>query len=182
MNRKTLYSVLIFTVTGTVTCILTGITFFGLEVFETKSPFFQFLVYGIIGSISFIFFKLKRYRDALFILILLFLFDILWIGSKFPITHLIYYLSVISGLFIFSKYFFIQTVTIKYARPLILASILALLFVVGFFTLKLIYASGQGKLLPFKNMPVGFLIGLGLGIGVELSEYLLSRSEALKDL
>lgn len=182
MNRKVLYTVVMFTFTGTLTSVLIGITFFGLEVFQPQSPFFQFLVYGIIGSISFILFKLNRYRDALFILSLLFLFEILWLGSKFPITHLLYYLSITSGLFIFYKYFFVQTQTIKYARPLILASILALLFVVVFFALKLIYAPGSGKLLPFKNMPVGFLIGIGLGIGIELAEHLHSRGKELKDL
>jgi hypothetical protein len=48
--------------------------------------------------------------------------------------------------------------------------------------LTFVYQAGQGKLLPFKNMPVGFLIGLGLGIGIELSEYLISQREELKEI
>lgn len=182
MNRKVLITVIIFTIIGTISCLLLGITFFGLEVFDIKSPFFQFVVFGLIGSISFILFKLKRYRDTLFILALLLLFEILWLGSKYPITHTLGYLSVVISTYIYTKYFFNKIQGVKYARPLILASLFAIFFVIVTFALNFIYQASQGNLFPFKNMPVGFLIGLGLGIGIELSEYLTSNRKELKNL
>lgn len=182
MNWKLFITVMIFSITGTITCLLLGVTFFGVEVFDTRSPFFQFVIYSIIGSLSFILFHLERYREAIFILVLLFLFGIIWLGSKYPLTHTLAYLSVIIGMYIYSRYFFTQIQTIKYSRPLILASIFAILFVMVTFILTLVYHANQGKLLPFKNMPAGFLIGLGLGMGIELSEYLISQREGLKDI
>ncbi len=81
-----------------------------------------------------------------------------------------------------SEYLFIQTRNVIYARPLILASLFAIFFVIVTIALNFIYQAGQGKLFPFKNMPVGFLIGLGLGLGIELSEYLISKRRELKNL
>ncbi|NOX87822.1 MAG: hypothetical protein GXO77_02270 [Calditrichaeota bacterium] len=58
----------------------------------------------------------------------------------------------------------------KYVRPLILAGIFSIFFVAGALILTVVYYSGTAKILSFRNMPVGFLIGLGLGMGFELSE------------
>jgi hypothetical protein len=182
MNWQFFITVMIFTILGSITCLLMGIIFFGFEIFEIRSTLFQFVVYGIIGSISFILFHLKRYRDAIFILVLLYLFEIIGLGFKYPLTHTLGYLSVIISMYIYSKYFFTQTQTIKYSRPLILASIFAILFVIVVLVLTFYYQAGQGKFLPFKNMPVGFLIGLGLGLGIELSEYLIAQRQELKNI
>jgi len=178
MKLNIIQKILIFTIIGTITSTLTGLVFFGFEIFQLKSTFFQFIIVGLICSLSFILFKLKRYRDSVFILIIIFLFEYMWVGSKYPITHFIYFLSVIICAFIYSKYFYIQSQQVKLSRPLILSSLMALIFVIDYYILLLIYEAGPGKLLPFKNMPIGFLTGLGVGIGIEVSEYLIFRIES----
>jgi hypothetical protein len=175
VNRKLLLTVLVIVISGSVSCILLGILFFGFEVFNSKSPFFQFVAYGIIGSVSFILFNLKRYRDATFVLVLLYLFNILLFSTKYLLTGLLYFLAVIAGSYIYSAYFFNQVKNIKTSRPLILAGIYAILFLIVTLLLVFIYEPTAGKLFAIKNMPIGFLIGLGLGLGIELSDYIISQ-------
>ena len=180
MNLKIIQIILATTILGTITSTLIGLVFFGLEVFQSKSPFFQFISVGLICSLSLVLFNLKRYRDSAFILIILFLFDYMWYGSKYPITHFIYYLSVILSTYVFSRYFYVQLEKIKYSRPLILSSLLSIMFVVAYLLLTMIYSSGPGSLRPFKNMPIGFLIGLGVGIGLEMAEHILDKLDLRK--
>jgi hypothetical protein len=177
VNRKILLTVLVIVISGSVSCILLGILFFGFDVFNSKSPFFQFVAYGIIGSVSFILFNWKKYRDAIFVLVLLYLFNILLFGTKYLLTGLLYFLAVIAGSYIYSAYFFNQAKNIKTSRPLILAGIYAILFLIVTLLLVFIYEPTAGKLFAIKNMPIGFLIGLGLGIGIELSDYIISQRE-----
>lgn len=123
MNRKLLLKVLIIVLSGSVSYILLGIIFFGFEIFNSKSPFFQFVVFGIIGSVSFMLFNWKRYRDSIFILVLPYLFNTLLFGTKYLLTGLLYFLAVITGSYLYSTYFFNQAKNIKTSRPLILAGI-----------------------------------------------------------
>lgn len=175
LNQKNLKTILIFAVTGIVCCTVLGFIFFGSDVFNTRSPMFQFPVYGFVGSVAFILFKLKSYRDALFILVLVFLLEYLLTGSRYLLTHLIYFSSVVLGVYLFLRYFYNRIRRIKYAGPLILAGIFGLLFVADMLLLSIIYSHGEVKFLPLKTMPIGFLIGLGVGIGIELSEYIKAR-------
>ncbi|MEJ2048292.1 MAG: hypothetical protein P8Y60_00330, partial [Calditrichota bacterium] len=119
----------------------------------------------------------KKYRDAIFGLVLLYLFNILLFGTKYLLTGLLYFLAVIAGSYIYSAYFFNQAKNIKTSRPLILAGIYAILFLIVTLLLVFIYEPTAGKLFAIKNMPIGFLIGLGLGIGIELSDYIISQRE-----
>lgn len=178
MDLKVIRKILIFTIISTILSTLIGLFFFGTEVFQSKSPFFQFIVVGFECSLSFVLFELNRYREAIFILIIVFLFDYMWFGSKYPVTHFIYFLSVVVCAFLYIKFFYRQAKMLKLYRPLVLSSLLGIMFVIDYYILLVIYGSGPGKLLPFKNMPIGFLIGLGVGIGIETSEYLLDRLES----
>lgn len=163
---------------GTLCCMALGTLFFGLQIFNKELPFFQIAAFGLVGSVAFSLFYFRKYRDAIYVLIMLFIANII-IGNltriSFLVIHLLYFSSVIIAVFLFSKYFFIQIVNMKISRPLVLASILALFFVVATGLQWVIFAKHGTPFYPLGNLPIGFLIGLGMGVGFEISEYLYSR-------
>lgn len=167
----------VFIIAGTTASIMAGLIFFGLDIFNTQSPLFQILVYGLVGSISFILFYLKRYRDSIFILLIIFLLDMFIFNFQNPLNRILYFLSAVTGAFLYARYLFSGAGHMKIARPLLLAGIYAILSVFVVLILSLVHHTGQERVFPFINMPIGFLIGLGLGAGFELAEYLLIRME-----
>jgi len=169
MNNQ-LKKMISFMVFGSIASVLTGFIFFGRAVFFLKSPYFQFVSYGVVGSVSFALFNFKRYRDSVFVSILLFLIFYFSSHSHHFITHFFYFLGAVFSVFIFSNWIYEKLKRMKYVRPLILAGIFSIFFVAGALILTVVYYSGTAKILSFRNMPVGFLIGLGLGMGFELSE------------
>jgi hypothetical protein len=64
---------------------------------------------------------------------------------------------------------------IKIARPLTLAGILAITFVLVTIIPRLLFPAMEFQFRLFGNMPIGFLIGLRLGTGFEVSKYSYSR-------
>ncbi len=177
MNKKPIQTIPVFIIAGTTASILAGLIFFGFDIFDTKSPLFQILVYGLVGSTSFILFNMKRYRDSVFILLIIFLLDMFIFGFKYPLNRILYFLSAVAGAFLYANYFFTRSEHMKVARPLLLAGIYAILSVFVVLILSLVHHTGQERIFPFINMPIGFLIGLELGAGIELAEYLLIRME-----
>lgn len=163
---------------GTICSLIIGLLFFGLKIFDTKHPLFEFFTFGIIGSVAFSLFNTKRFRDAIFALIFLFFFNVIIVGmskASILITYLLYFSGVILSTYLFIKYFYNQLANIKIARPMVLAGILAILFVVVTITQWILFASGEKQFYVLSNLPLGFLLGLSLGIGFELSDYLSSK-------
>ena len=168
--EKTIFVTVIF---GTAFCTFIGLLFFGLDVFNTKHVAFQFLAYGIAGSISFAMFRQKRFRDLIFLLLLLFLLNLVIVDisePSFVITHLIFFAAVVFGIYLFAKYFYSKLENLRIARLLILASILSVMFVAATTLLWFIFSAGESQTSFLRNLPLGFLIGLGLGVGFEVAE------------
>lgn len=160
---------------GTFFSLFAGIIFFGKSIFYPNSPLFQFISYGVAGSVTFALLQSKRYIETVIINILLF-FAIFWlIGGKFFVTHLLYYLSVVIAMFVYSTIMFMKFSKVKAIRPVIGGILLSMLFLFDTLILASIYSAGITQVSPFINMPVGFLIGFGLGIGFEIAQYLDGR-------
>ena len=175
MNDKPFQTALVYILSGTAACMLAGLIFFGMDIFDDKSPLFQIIVFGLVGSTSFILVTMKRYRDALFVLLIIFLLDMFIFGFKYPLNRTLYFLSAVGGAFLYERYFFHRTENIKIARPLIFAGIYAILSVLLVLILSLVHPTAQRNIYPFINVPIGFLIGLGLGAGFELADQILKR-------
>ncbi|NHZ85584.1 MAG: hypothetical protein GWP19_06855 [Planctomycetia bacterium] len=173
-NSKNVNDYIITIFCGTISTIIIGFLFFGFSIFNKQNPSFQFPVFGIIGTISFALFKLKEFRYSIFILSLLFLFEIIFTGEKYIVTHILFYIAMVLSILIYTKFFYARLNNIKYSRFLVLASIISISYVIVTIILGLLFKSDSINLFLFQNMPIGFLIGIGLGLGFELSEYMLA--------
>ncbi|MEJ2053243.1 MAG: hypothetical protein P8X42_04920 [Calditrichaceae bacterium] len=163
---------LVFFIIGAAICIILGLIFFGQNIFNTRSLLFGIITGGITGAAAFALFNAKRNRDAVFISILLFIITYFISGKGYFITQLLYLAGIVVSVFVYSKWTFGKLKSAKYARPLILAGFISVAFIAAYLLLVLIYYSDTIILRPFTNMPIGFLIGLGLGIGFEIAEIL----------
>ena len=174
-NSQPLNSMVVRMVSGIICCLMLGFIFFGFRVFTIGHAPFQFTAYGLVGSISFSLFAFRRYRDALFVLLLLFALNIALVGTAYLFTHLLSFGSVVAVTYIFSRYYFFELGNLKLARPLILAGLLSILYLLITAFLGMFYETDIVRVAVFGNMPYGFLVGLGLGLGFELAEFLIRR-------
>ncbi len=174
-HEKRLNSVPVFSLVGALACVIAGIISFGGQVFQANTPFFAFVSFGIIGAILFALFRIKRYRDAVFAAVLLFLLAYLFSGRAFMLTQVLFSLMVFLSVLLYERYFYHQLNRLFYARPLILAGLFSIGFLLATLMMAVIYSAPSNQFFPFRNLPVGFLIGLGLGTGFELADYFVSR-------
>jgi hypothetical protein len=172
INFRTFTSVLLF---GTLISVIVGVTFYGMNIFNVKSPIFQFVSYGFIGSLTFGLLKAQKYFMSVIIHPLLFTGLFFLTGGQFLVSHIFYYFAILISLFIFSILIFDHLATAKYLRPIILATMLSIFFVSDTFLLSLIYTTPVTSALIFRNMLIGLLIGLGVGIGIETGELLVNK-------
>jgi len=169
-NKK----ILLTTVAGTIFCVLFALIFFGFNFFDFQKPPIYFLVLGIAGSLSLALFKQKRTRDAIFINILVyFLFSLIVVSMKRPILAvilLIYFTAMVAALYFYVHYFDKKLAHLPIARSLILAAMVGLFYVAANFLHGLLFISQFSTRFLLGNLPIGFLLGLGFGLGDEVVE------------
>ncbi|HHE54712.1 MAG TPA: hypothetical protein ENL21_02940 [Caldithrix abyssi] len=169
--------ILLLTIFGTAGSILTGYVVFGRFVFVVKSPFFQFMSGGLLASVLFALFFVQREKDALFSGVIIFLFTYLISGGHFFLTQLLYFLGIAIAIYIFARWGFSEFSKFKFLRPLILISLFAVSFFLVQLILTLIYYSDKMPILPFKTVPIGALMGLGVAIGFEVADWVRPKLE-----
>lgn len=162
---------------GALGSILLGAVFFGTAVFHRRHPAFAFTGYGIAGAVVFPLVQGRRSRDAGFAVVAFFLLNLLLAGTRFWLTQLLFYGAAVVSVYLFAERFYRPLGKIPAARPLVLAGLFAIGFILDTLILAAVYHGRTGGFLPFRNLPVGFLIGLGLGIGFELAEYVIAGKE-----
>jgi len=158
---------------GTVGSTFFGILTFGKEVFNPDLPGLQFPAFGAIGSAVFALLKYGRQRDAVFVAIILGFFNVVIVDFRdmtFMITYIVYFISVYLSILLFVKKFYLSLKVNIVARPLVLSSILAIAFEICTIICWNIFSHDVPKLYILRNMPIGFLIGLGIGGGIEVAD------------
>ncbi len=158
-------------------CLLVGLLVFGPEVFQYRSPLFQFVAFGVVGSLTFVCVSALPFpqNSAVHLLIFPVLY---WIsGSHYFLTGLFFYVSMVLSVTTFRLLIFERWQPVRYVRPFLLAACVTVLFVVSTAFLSLIYGHQTPVSAMTKNMQVGSLIGFGLGIGFEVTEFLLPRHQ-----
>ena len=168
-NKKIFWTTLL----GTVICILFAIIFFGIKFNDVQRPPIYFLTLGFAGSLSLALFREKKVRDAIYINILIyFLFAIAstLLHSITAVILLIYYSSMVIAVYFYVKIFDGKLSHIKLSRPLVLAAIVGIFYIAANFIHSLIFISRFSFGFLLGNLPIGFLLGLGYGLGGEITE------------
>lgn len=161
------------TISGTLACILLAILFFGFKWDDINSYPVYLITLGFAGSLSLALFRQKKLRDVIYVNILIYFLFAIVSTLLYPITALIlliYFTALIFALFIYIKYFDKKLSHIKLVRPLVLASTVGLFYITANFLHGLIFINHFTMGFLLANLPIGFLIGLGIGLGEEISD------------
>ena len=170
MMNFNIQPILIPVICGWLSCVLCSIIFFGVRTLEIDNPLFIFVKAGCLGSVAFALFIQNRIRDAVFLLILLSIFEVVLFGLKHPVTHLLFIIALIMLLYFFARRVYKKLSFYKIVRPRIIAGKMAISFICITVIVHLLYAPAWERLFLFENMPIGFMIGISLGIGFELAQ------------
>ncbi len=161
------------TIAGTLACILLAILFFGFKWNDINRPPVYLITLGFAGSLSLALFRQKKLRDVIYVNILIYFLFAIVSTLLYPITAfilLIYFTALIFSLFIYVKYFDKKLSHIKLVRPLVLASTVGLFYITANFLHGLIFINQFTMGFLLANLPIGFLLGLGIGIGEEIGD------------
>ncbi len=159
--------------TGTLFCALAGFLLFGGEIFNSGHPGFQFISYGILGGAIFTLVALRRYKTLLLTTAALFVLNLILAvyNNPLPMTvHILFFAGVAAVVAGYSGFIHVQLKRIGVLRPLILGGLMLLLYLLLTITLNQLYTVNQYPVSLRTNLPLGFLVGLGLGAGWQMAE------------
>jgi hypothetical protein len=172
-TRGSLADIVGDSIVGVISCLFIGFVFHGWQIFNSANPAFEFLIAGVLGSLFF--FTLKvRVRDAFALLVVLFFLNSSLItksfASSFFFRDLLFFAAVSCSVYVYFVYFYRSKKQERRIGPLILSTLFSLSFLVALILLHGIHGVPfSTEDIRFVIIPVvkdGFLIGLGIGIGI----------------
>lgn len=171
MNKS---NVIYSTLAGTLICAVFALLFFRISFLDIDRPPLYVLALGFIGSLTLALFRQSRIRDGIYANIMFYFIFALLVATRIrPIAALIllpYLSGMVAALYIHVKMFEPKISDVPGSRPLLLASQVGLMFIAATVVHGFMFISGFTSTFLLANLPVGFLVGLGQGLGVELVE------------
>jgi hypothetical protein len=158
--------------------VLTGYIFFQSDIFFSNLTTFQFVISGALAAIFFTLLRFTSLRNTIAIYFVVCLFAGGLILNSFRMEVLfrdtLYYLIIGYAVYLFFRYSY--NTDVVWNRPLQLAGYFAVLNIL--ITVILLFINNQlPKLLNALtiNLSISFLVGLGLGLGIEAGNYFLEK-------
>lgn len=173
ISTKNILKFAIFALSGLSITLLTGYLFFGSEIWNIRQPMFGFTVYGVSGALFFGLLIIRRFRVAIFTIIFLFALVLFASQARFLIAQFLFYFTSITAVLIYWSRIYGNGRSWRWMRPLSLSGLFGVFYIGITVLLGIIYLGGVSR--PLSNLSVGFLIGLGLGLGFELGDWLVQR-------
>lgn len=183
-KRMNVIRFVITTILTTAGTSVVGYLLFGSVIFKPDDLPFQFVSFGIIGGIIFSSFGFLSKPQAAVTFILLFILDVIprSLGSSDSWLHeAVYFIGFTFAIITFKSYFFDRLHRMAVARTLIAGGGIASVYVVITVILYIIFLVTANELnlnltqMIYFNVAQGFLLGLGLGAGIETAEFVLNR-------
>ena len=175
---------LVLAIFGLLGSLMMGFIFFRQNIFDPYSAAFQFVVYGFAGSIIFTALKLRSIRDSILFTAGLFLLNLVIFKTTsyyFILRDICFFSSLWLGIYIYVFRFKPRAKLIRKFRAFGLGVILALTMAFAGIILLLINMLIQHR--SFSHffsfillfLKYGMLIGLGLGIGFDFGDVVLTK-------
>jgi hypothetical protein len=166
-------------------CLLVGIFFFQADIFDPIAVPFRFISNGILGSVVFAALRSVPIRTSFIIFLLtavVLIAVFTWpLELPFILTDGVLFIGIGLALYVVNRTTFVQMQPIRWARPLVFSSLLALINIAA--SILMMFYHRDFVLFsqpPFETISMGFLIGLGLGIGCEVGEMVTGRSSTAR--
>lgn len=175
------------TAIATACSILVGFVFFRLRIFQVTSPAFQFVVFGFYASLLYAVVRATTLQKSAGAFVLLTVFhEIVFKSSSFYfiLRDIVFLTALAIAVYVFHQYFFGRLGHFRQSRPLILGALVTLASVCATTVLWMLHSVLQSSYITGMSFAgsfnllqgfEGFLIGLAVGIGIELSLLMKSR-------
>jgi len=173
---------LTYTFLGFLGAFLIGLLLYRADLFQPTGPGFRFLSFGLAGALCYstiVFRPLKSGRwEALGILVLVALADINLTGLR-TVSQLVSrglsFLAIGAAAWLYAAVYCRRLNFVPLGRTLIMAGLTGATFLAAAVIAGLIFPVLSFDSVLFWEVSQGFLIGLGLGAGLELAHWRLSR-------
>ncbi len=184
MNERRFLKFIITAALPAAFSIALGIFLFRSNAFNKLESGFQFVSFGVIGGIIYSSFRFLGRLKAVGIAVLLLVLDEVLLHStywSFILDLTLHYIGLCAVLYVSTVYFFRKLHGAAFGRLLILGALMGILYLIVAIIMYIaakIVPSLPGVYLTqmiYYESAQGFLVGSGLGVGIELSEYFLSR-------
>jgi hypothetical protein len=181
--RRSLTQAIVRTAVVAGTGIAVGFLIFHQEIFIPTMVSFQFTISSITAGLSYAALRGKTPRNglaALLIWYLVLMFLIEEFNSWLPILNLAYLLGIAGAIFVYEyviRKLLVRGKAQRIAAAAVFTAIANGLIVVtlGLVTTNAIYHPARILEVGYHNVQIGTLIGLAIGIGMEIAEYLLEK-------
>lgn len=172
-------------------CLILGFILYQWRLFNLYTPSAQIVLYGVIGSLFFFTLRISR-RNSFAVLLVLFVIHLGLLLNQLRFASIaqqsVFYAAVASALYVFFAVFYRRAITYRSLYPLVLATLFAMTFFLATGILFLYqlavptYPSQQILQALEINVTNGFVIGLGIGLGVLIIDngYLRRAKSALR--
>jgi hypothetical protein len=185
MKKDKIIEFLLDALLAAVGAIMIGLIFFGRGIFNSNRVGYQFLSFGIIGGFLFSSFRfLKLWMAAIIFVVLLVLNEVaLHLGNwDFIWQDVLYFVAMASSVFFFARYYMPKLAGTILSRLFAISSLFAIGFTLVTIIFYFIFAANPNiprfnlAQMIYYDLAQGFLVGFGLGAGVEGAEYVVKRT------
>jgi hypothetical protein len=178
-QKQLIKNILIRFVSAYLGCILIGLIFYQLNIFDAKSWAFEFILYGAITAIFFALLQTTTIRNAGAVYVVLIIIGQAVFPKPYDATfslfwNILEYVVIGVVVYIYWRYTFSEG--IKGIRPFLLAVYFMIAWVLISVVLR-IYTNWYDGIaaLIFSNARHGLIFGFGLGAGIETGDLLLKQ-------
>ena len=185
MNREKWKQFLLMALLAAVGSMLVGVVFFGHNIFDKNRVGFQFLSFGIIGGFLFSSFRyLRLWIAGVVVVVLLVLNEALLHSGNWDFIwqDVLYYVAVSVSLFIFAEYYFTKLAGVALSRLLTVSSLMSVTFTIVTVIFYFVFLGNPSiprfnlSQMVYYDLAQGFLLGLGLGAGIEAADYVIRKT------
>jgi len=158
--------------------MLVGFLLHGNRIFDTHLPYFQFIAFGIIGAVFYATLKYISLRAALIVLVILYILQVITAGSttfEWLLRDFVYVGGIGFAVHNFAAFTERELRGWRIGKFLALGLIMAIAYAAMTSILCILTRTCIGAAL-FPSLINGFLIGGGLGLGLEIAEFLAPTS------
>jgi hypothetical protein len=160
-------------IVSTTVCVLVGMLFTNYRVLDVSSPGFQFLAYAVIASGFYTVLRFSSERNAMLLLGILFLIY-LYITRSSELMPIFRNFMVVAGIaivtYVFQKIIDGVFDEIRFGKFLIWGALYGIVYIFVTVVLVSLLGSENSGYYYMNNLRLGFLMGIGLGLGLEISD------------
>ncbi|MDZ7261408.1 MAG: hypothetical protein ONB05_04810 [candidate division KSB1 bacterium] len=163
----------VISISGFLLCLIMGYLYIGFRIFTPNNPGFQFIAFGLTGSIIFTTLKFSGLKNSIFALVFLYFADIVLFKQAHinPLVgHLLHFLGIGISIYLYFLIFYCSLKELRFGKFLSLAALIATTYLIISLITGIFYQFPNFKLHVSGYTFLGFLIGTGLGIGFEVGE------------